>query len=253
MAISLNCPNCGAGAGTDDSQCDYCSSVLAVMACPSCFGSMFVGMQFCPTCGAKGSRELLDETTHLDCPSCKSVMQYVRVGTTPMHECSSCASSWVAATVFADVCMNREERGATMSLIGARSVDATLAADRPRGVTRYLPCPQCSKLMNRSNFGNRSGVIIDVCKGHGTWFERGELARVLAFIEEGGLERARVDELEKQREAKRALEREMRDVQRLSASANGHSIFRYTHTHTRHPDDGWGSSLLRDALEKLLT
>jgi Zn-finger nucleic acid-binding protein len=210
-------------------------------------------MQFCPTCGAKGSRELLEEETRLACPACRSPMQHVRVGTTPMHECSSCASAWVAASVFAELCMNREERGATMTLIGARSGESTSAADRSRSVTRYLPCPQCSKLMNRSNFGHRSGVIIDVCKGHGTWFERGELARVLAFIDDGGLERARATELEKQQEAKRALEREMRDVERRSASVNGHSIFRYTRTHTRHTDDGWGTSLLRDALEKLLT
>jgi Zn-finger nucleic acid-binding protein len=252
MAISLNCPNCGAGAGTEDSQCDFCGSVLSVMACPSCFGAMFVGMQFCPTCGAKGSRELLEETTHLACPSCRSPMQYVRVGTTPMHECSSCASAWLETKIFADLCMNREERGATMTLIGART-DEARPANRPRDVVRYRPCPQCSKLMNRSNFGHRSGVLIDVCKGHGTWFERGELARVLAFIEDGGLERARAEEMEKQQEKKRALEREMREVERLSASANGHSIFRYTHTFTRHTDDGWGTSLLRDALEKLLT
>jgi Zn-finger nucleic acid-binding protein len=253
MATSLNCPNCGAAAGTDDAQCDYCGSVLSVMACPSCFGSMFVGMQFCPTCGARGSRELLEETTRLACPGCRSWMQYVRVGTTQMHECSSCASSWLEAKVFSDLCLNREERGATMTLIGARSADASLAADRPRGVTRYVPCPQCSKLMNRSNFGHRSGVVIDVCKGHGAWFERGELARVLAFIEDGGLERARQEELEKQQEEKRALEREMREVSRLSASVNGTTVFRYSHTFTRDTGDGWGTTLLRDALEKLLT
>jgi Zn-finger nucleic acid-binding protein len=251
MALSLNCPNCGAAAGTDAAQCDYCGSVLSVMACPSCFGSMFVGMQFCPTCGARGSRELLEETTRLACPGCRGWMQYVRVGATPMHECSSCASSWIEAKVFSDLCMNREERGATMSLIGARSVDGP-PADLPRGATRYVPCPQCKKIMNRSNFGHRSGVIIDVCKGHGAWFERGELARVLAFIEDGGLERARQEELEKQQEEKRKLEREMREVARLSASAGGHTVIRYSHTFTRQADE-WGTTLLRDALEKLLT
>ena len=34
-------------------------------------------------------------------------------------------------------------------------------------------------MMNRQNFGRRSGVIIDVCKGHGVWFEPGELSAVL--------------------------------------------------------------------------
>jgi hypothetical protein len=96
-------------------------------------------------------------------------------------------------------------------------------------------------------------VIIDVCKGHGAWFERGELSRVLTFVEDGGLERARQEELEKQQEEKRALEREMREVARLSASVNGTTVFRYSHTFTRDTGDGWGTTLLRDALEKLLT
>jgi Zn-finger nucleic acid-binding protein len=183
---------------------------------------MFVGMQFCPNCGAKGSRELLEETTQLRCPSCRNAMQYVRVGNTPMHECSSCAGTWLSTTVFADLCMNREERGITMTLVGGRTVDA--AADQPRGVTRYVPCPECSKLMNRSNFAHRSGVLVDVCKGHGTWFERGELARVLTFIEEGGLERARLEEQQKHDEEQRELARELREVTRQSVG-NGGTVF----------------------------
>jgi Zn-finger nucleic acid-binding protein len=45
--------------------------------------------------------------------------------------------------------------------------------------------------MNRKNFGQTSGVIVDVCQKHGIWFDPGELPRVLAFVETGGLERAR--------------------------------------------------------------
>ena len=52
---------------------------------------------------------------------------------------------------------------------------------------RYVACPVCRALMNRRNFGGVSGVIVDVCAKHGTWFDRGELPRVLAFVESGGL------------------------------------------------------------------
>jgi Zn-finger nucleic acid-binding protein len=45
--------------------------------------------------------------------------------------------------------------------------------------------------MNRKNFAEVSGVIVDVCKKHGTWFDLGELPRVLAFVAAGGLERSR--------------------------------------------------------------
>jgi hypothetical protein len=45
--------------------------------------------------------------------------------------------------------------------------------------------------MNRKNFGSVSGVIVDVCKQHGTWFDLGELPRVLAFVAGGGMDRTR--------------------------------------------------------------
>jgi Zn-finger nucleic acid-binding protein len=57
--------------------------------------------------------------------------------------------------------------------------------------------------MNRVNYARRSGVVLDVCRAHGIWFDRDELRRVLAFIAGGGLDRARQLELEELKEAKR--------------------------------------------------
>lgn len=52
---------------------------------------------------------------------------------------------------------------------------------------RYLRCPSCSELMNRQNFGKISGVLVDVCREHGIWFDAGEINAVIAFVEEGGM------------------------------------------------------------------
>jgi Zn-finger nucleic acid-binding protein len=67
--------------------------------------------------------------------------------------------------------------------------DETVAAKRQavEREVRYLRCPQCQETMSRMNFGKRSGVIVDVCKLHGTWFDAGELDGVLAFVAHGGL------------------------------------------------------------------
>src|SRR5205823_2013681 len=69
-------------------------------------------------------------------------------------------------------------------------------------VVRYVPCPLCHTSMNRVNFGRVSGVIVDVCKMHGTWFDVGELTRVVAFAGSGGLERTRERERNEKREVK---------------------------------------------------
>ena len=50
--------------------------------------------------------------------------------------------------------------------------------------------------MNRLNFGRLSGTVVDVCKGHGTFLDAGELHLIVSFIQGGGLERARPRQLE---------------------------------------------------------
>lgn len=66
----------------------------------------------------------------------------------------------------------------------------------------YIPCPLCRSTMNRMNFGKVSGVIVDVCRLHGTWFDAGELTRVVAFAANKGLERTRAREAQEKLAAK---------------------------------------------------
>lgn len=55
---------------------------------------------------------------------------------------------------------------------------------------RYLVCPVCAGRMNRTQFVKSSGVIVDVCKEDGIWFDAGEVNAVIELVESGGLERA---------------------------------------------------------------
>ena len=184
MPSTLNCPACGAAApSTNAARCEYCGSALTSVACPSCFGAMFVGMQFCPHCGVKASRIVDESAPKLTCPGCREVMHAVEVGTTPMYECGSCARVWLDAPTFMKMCQDREERGAVAALITPSTTIAVVPT--VGGQVRYVPCPVCKKLLNRENFGRQSGIIIDVCKSDGVWFERGELRSVLTFIDGG--------------------------------------------------------------------
>lgn len=58
------------------------------------------------------------------------------------------------------------------------------AARAERSVA-YIKCPVCHKLMNRVNFGARSGVTVDQCN-HGIWLDSGELRKLLAWRKAGG-------------------------------------------------------------------
>ncbi len=69
----------------------------------------------------------------------------------------------------------------------------------------YLPCPRCGGTMNRGVFGRKSGVIVDTCRQHGTWFDAQELEACEAYVEAGGLDVAeRLAREEKERAARAA-------------------------------------------------
>jgi Zn-finger nucleic acid-binding protein len=72
------------------------------------------------------------------------------------------------------------------------------------GAVRYRRCAACQHMMNRVNFGRVSGIVIDLCKGHGVWFDPGELQSVLHFVANGGLDRMRESEAEFKELSKKA-------------------------------------------------
>jgi Zn-finger nucleic acid-binding protein len=39
--------------------------------------------------------------------------------------------------------------------------------------------------MNRTNYDQKSGVLIDACAAHGVWFDDDELAAILRWIRQG--------------------------------------------------------------------
>jgi Zn-finger nucleic acid-binding protein len=57
---------------------------------------------------------------------------------------------------------------------------------------QYLPCPVCHEMMTRKNWGTYSGVIVDICQAHGTWFDDRELEKVQEYVLLGGIEYEKV-------------------------------------------------------------
>ncbi len=198
---TLRCPGCGAPAAADAASCRYCGSALATVTCPSCFAPMFIGSRFCASCGAEATRVAVAEEAPLSCPRCHQPMQALRLGATSTRECAACGGLWLDPPSLQQLADAREERAAVVSTLAARIVVSTAHGDD----VRYIPCPSCARLMNRMNFAHSSGVILDVCKAHGVWLDRGELQRVLQFIEAGGLTVARDRQLEQLAEDQRRI------------------------------------------------
>lgn len=198
-ARTLRCPGCGAPVAPDDPQCPYCRAQLATVACPSCLGLAPVSAEHCPACGAAlAPRQAADSGR--PCPACPGALSVSRLGEVEVQGCAACGGLWLDREVFEQLGAARERQGAVLG--------ALPPAEGPTspilGEVRYRPCPACGQRMNRTNYARRSGVVLDVCRAHGLWFDKDELRRVLAFIADGGLERARARELEELKEARRA-------------------------------------------------
>lgn len=106
--------------------------------------------------------------------------------------------------------------------------ESRLSAEYP---VSYLKCPVCSKIMNRINFGSRSGVVVDRCKEHGLWLDGGELRQLCEWMKAGGklLDLERKEQLKKEEAQK---EEKRRQALKQSGATGGYETF-----------DEYGSSL----------
>jgi Zn-finger nucleic acid-binding protein len=175
---------------------------------------LFQGAAFCPSCGAARSRAEEAQPHSTKCPACGSDMHWVRVGDVDLLECGACDGTWIEAGAFERLCAQREHQSAVLQRrpVAPTTATAPSAAER----VRYRPCPQCRKMMNRLNFGRLSGAIIDVCAGHGTFLDRGELHQVVQFVLDGGLDRMRQIELSRLKEEQQRLLDQERSAARLA-------------------------------------
>jgi len=165
---------------------------------------MFAGTKFCGHCGAIAAPLITKEMVRGDCPRCRRPMETSLLGEASFAACASCDGLWIDAATFENICADRERQSAVLGFLARRNA--------PLGSTKvsYVPYPACGQLMNRNNFARASGVIVDICKRNGVWFDAGDLQAVIEFIRKGGMELARQrekNELNNERERLRCEKR----------------------------------------------
>ncbi|MFK7986948.1 MAG: zf-TFIIB domain-containing protein [Sandaracinaceae bacterium] len=181
QARALRCPSCGGWLESGMRHCTYCSVELASVRCWRCFDLSFAGNPRCAGCGATLGLEGDLGETGSNCPDCKQALHLIEVGEHRVKECTKCGGLQVDHETLSHLTHAREtESGVTMpGQVKRQSLQA--------GSVSYRGCPTCEVIMTPRNFGGRSGILIDVCKIHGVWFDEDELTHVLDFVASGGL------------------------------------------------------------------
>jgi Zn-finger nucleic acid-binding protein len=189
-AAALTCPMCGAAAEPESTQCGFCRARLATIACPSCFGLVFIGSKHCSHCGSRVQAPAPRPDRERQCPRRCGTLTAVSLGGLDLDECPTCHGTWVEVIAFEQLCADAERQASVLAETSPASAPGL--AEK----VRYGPCPECTKIMNRVNFAKSSGIVLDICKAHGVWLDVEELRRIVEFLRGGGLARAR--EREKQ-------------------------------------------------------
>lgn len=214
----LSCPHCGAGVAPTASDCSHCNHHLLLKACPRCLSRVFHGHKHCPDCGSELSVVATTEAAaERSCPRCEATMAPRLVADVVIDECMSCRGLFLDQVAIKRVIADRQQARAD-ALLG--SLPSTVMADRPEKIQGklYVKCPICKTVMNRKLFGAGAGVIVDVCRTHGTFFDVGELPVIITYVQEGGLEKHAKKELERMRDDAKREQRNAALAHAMSAT-----------------------------------
>lgn len=120
------------------------------------------------------------------CPGCGNRMNTINAGTDSsvflLERCDQCLGLFFDPGELDSLIEHNIRAVFTVDRLAL----AGLAAHKPEDQVCYRKCPLCANLMNRVNFGNSSGVIVDHCRDHGIYLDAGELHHILKWVRSGG-------------------------------------------------------------------
>lgn len=218
----LACPQCNGQVSATNHQCEFCTAPLLVRACPSCFRRVFHGHKHCPACGCNTTEPAnaleSGEAARFQCPRCEGSpdLEAELIDDVLLDSCLSCHGVWVDHVALEKILDARRQARADAVLTNPSKGEMPQPHTQGR---MYIRCPECEQMMNRKAFATGAGVIVDVCRHHGTWFDAQELSKVVEFATKGGLERAAKRDAERLREEAK--------MQRHSAQMQAQRAVRY--------------------------
>jgi len=203
-AAVVRCAWCGAPRQEGSGTCAFCKADFTLhekdmhTICASCMARVSDKARFCHHCGTPIVPEQeATEATEYACPVCGTEKNLrsrrLKGSDVAVLECMVCGGLWMGSETFQAVL-----EGARKSALPPKSEGGIQAAPHdyrrgsqaPQQGPLYRKCIVCGNVMNRVNYGRSSGVIIDLCKGHGVWFDADELERLVQWIRCGGLAQA---------------------------------------------------------------
>lgn len=165
----MNCTNCAAPLPPNSNRCTYCNTLNDV------------DLKAIPR-RADGS------SSDRNCPRCGELLKVIQLqlgGGFSVDRCLECHGIFFDPGELETVI---EESVSNVYEVDFKRLAAMVEEEGARDFNQvtYIRCPDCDAMMNRRNYGPRSGVIVDQCREHGMWLDGRELSLLLKWTKAGG-------------------------------------------------------------------
>ena len=144
--------------------------------------------------------------TTLLCPKCGVDLQPKIYKKLELDVCPSCSGTWLDTLEFEYITSQKD-------VYSDHSIEPIFIYDPPDGSYPLHECVRCDNLMNRINFKNASGILIDVCSYHGVWLDKDEITKLRCFIASGGLDKVQDMEILKNKGRIKRIARHADDIE----------------------------------------
>jgi len=121
------------------------------------------------------------------CPHCDKPLQTIKLkiqGDFHIERCKTCFGLFFDLGEIETLLDSSVSNVADINLKLIKSINKDRY--KKHQAVKYVKCPCCRILMNRVNFGHRSGVIVDKCSKHGIWVDSGEITHLMEWKKAGG-------------------------------------------------------------------
>jgi Zn-finger nucleic acid-binding protein len=163
--------------------------------CKSCSAPLAANTNVCRYCGVRNDVDLQEKRDYTlvgqdserICPNCQTRLQTIDLkinGHFYIEHCPTCFGLFFDPGEIETVL---ESSVSGVFTVNSELIDNINQERYPaQQKVKYRKCPVCQVLMNRVNFGYRSGVVIDRCSAHGIWLDSGEITHLLEWKKAGG-------------------------------------------------------------------
>ncbi|SHE19864.1 zf-TFIIB domain-containing protein [methanotrophic endosymbiont of Bathymodiolus puteoserpentis (Logatchev)] len=186
--------------------------------CKSCSAPLLANTNRCQYCAvrndvdlhAKHDFSIYKQASDRICPHCEQTLQTIQLQLDDILFIERCADCF---GLFFDLgeletLLNHAVNGVqSINLVHLDNINIDrYQKNRP---VKYIKCPVCQEFMRRTNFAQKSGVIVDSCRAHGLWLDSGEVTHLMEWKKMGG------QLLHDQKQRKKPLKRPLKSNREL--------------------------------------